>query len=50
MRETLGNVTILINNAGVVFGKSIADSDDSEILEAFKVNTLAHFWVSFITI
>ncbi len=39
-----GPVDILINNAGIVTGKPILESQDAEIRRTFDVNTLAHFW------
>ena len=38
-------VDILINNAGIVVGKSLLDASDDEILRTFDVNTLALFWM-----
>lgn len=45
VRDEVGDVAILVNNAGVVSGKNIMESDDGEIEKTFQVNTLAHFWV-----
>ncbi|TCD67550.1 hypothetical protein EIP91_012247 [Steccherinum ochraceum] len=42
--EELGHPTVLINNAGVVQGKSILDLKPEDIQQTFSVNTLAHFW------
>jgi all-trans-retinol dehydrogenase (NAD+) len=39
-----GPVDVLINNAGIVTGKPILESEDAEIRRTFDVNTLAHFW------
>lgn len=39
-----GHVEILINNAGVVQGRSILDCDDDAIERTFAINILAHFW------
>nr|KAI8731991.1 short-chain dehydrogenase/reductase 3-like [Biomphalaria glabrata] len=39
-----GQVTMLINNAGVVHGNSILSSDPADIENTFRTNTLAHFW------
>jgi all-trans-retinol dehydrogenase (NAD+) len=38
-----GPVDVLINNAGIVNGKSLLDSSDDEIERTFRVNTLALF-------
>ena len=50
IKNTIGHVSILINNAGIVFGKNIIDSNDEEIVKALDVNTLSHFWVGELTI
>jgi all-trans-retinol dehydrogenase (NAD+) len=39
-----GSVDVLINNAGIVTGKPILESEDAEIRRTFDINTLAHFW------
>lgn len=46
VKEEVGNVSILVNNAGIVNVRTIMDADDEEIVQTFRVNTLAHFWVS----
>lgn len=45
VRREVGDVTVLINNAGVMSGQTIVDSSDESIEKTFRVNTLAHFWV-----
>ncbi|KAG6842050.1 hypothetical protein C0991_003576 [Blastosporella zonata] len=42
--DEIGEPTILVNNAGVVQGKSILDLEPADIQQTFGVNTLAHFW------
>ena len=37
-------VDILINNAGIVSGKSLLDCDDAMMEKTVQVNTIAHFW------
>jgi len=44
IRSQLGVVTILVNNAGVVFGDDVLDSKDDDIVETLNVNALSHFW------
>jgi len=44
VRQDVGNVTILINNAGIVSGKSILDIPDHMVQKTFEVNTISHFW------
>ena len=46
VRSDVGDVTILINNAGIVSGKRFLEIPDESIQKTFEVNTLAHFWVS----
>ncbi len=40
----VGRVDVLINNAGVVSGKSLLEIPDAEIERTFAVNALAPFW------
>lgn len=44
IKENFGNVTLLLNNAGVVSGRALLDTPDHLIERSFNVNTLAHFW------
>lgn len=44
VKTQVGNVTILINNAGIVSGTSLLDTPDEKIERTFNVNVLAHFW------
>jgi len=41
-----GDVTILINNAGIVGGKSFLEADDAMVQKTFEVNAIAHFWTT----
>ncbi|PIL37304.1 hypothetical protein GSI_00997 [Ganoderma sinense ZZ0214-1] len=43
--EELGHPTMLINNAGVVQGKTLVDLSPEDIRQTLSVNTLAHFWI-----
>lgn len=43
----VGDVTILVNNAAVVHGKSLMDSEDDALLKSQHINTLGQFWVSY---
>ncbi|RWS05385.1 epidermal retinol dehydrogenase 2-like protein, partial [Dinothrombium tinctorium] len=40
----VGNVTILINNAGFADKKLFLDKNDEEILRTLEINTHSHFW------
>jgi len=44
VKSDLGDVDILINNAGVVTGKKILDCPDELMIKTMNVNSLAHFW------
>ena len=46
VRGEVGNVEILINNAGVVTGKRLMEATDEQIEKVFGVNTLALYWVT----
>ncbi|KAL3272787.1 hypothetical protein HHI36_014247 [Cryptolaemus montrouzieri] len=43
-KKQVGDVDILINNAGVLSGKLLMDTPDELIKRTFDVNILAHFW------
>lgn len=42
--KQVGPIDVLINNAGIVTGKSFLDCSDDEILRTMNVNTHAIFW------
>nr|XP_054756410.1 epidermal retinol dehydrogenase 2-like [Lytechinus pictus] len=44
VREDIGHVTILINNAGIVSGKKLLQCPDRLIKKTMDVNINAHFW------
>lgn len=44
VRKQLGGVDILINNAGIVSGKSFLECSDSEIERSLAINLTAHIW------
>lgn len=46
VKREVGNVSILVNNAGIVQGKRFLELSDEMVVKTFDVNTLAHFWVS----
>lgn len=43
IHEKHGDPTVLINNAGIGYGKAILNESISEIRKLFDVNVLAHF-------
>ncbi|XP_037537911.1 epidermal retinol dehydrogenase 2 [Nematolebias whitei] len=44
VKREVGDISILVNNAGIVTGKKFMDSPDSLIEKTMEVNTMAHFW------
>ncbi|XP_008590893.1 PREDICTED: short-chain dehydrogenase/reductase family 16C member 6-like [Galeopterus variegatus] len=44
VRKEVGDVTILINNAGIVTGKLFLDIPDHMVEKTFLVNAFSHFW------
>jgi all-trans-retinol dehydrogenase (NAD+) len=46
VRSEIGDVTMLVNNAGIVSGKKIFDpeNNDEYMEKTVQVNTIAHFW------
>ncbi|XP_011874885.1 PREDICTED: short-chain dehydrogenase/reductase family 16C member 6-like [Vollenhovia emeryi] len=44
VKEEIGNVTILVNNAGIMPCRTLFDYTPDEITRMFNVNVLAHFW------
>ncbi len=46
IEKDIGNVTILVNNAGIMNGfKNLTDLSEIEIRRIFDVNILSHFWL-----
>ncbi|KAH1986129.1 hypothetical protein KXV92_004572 [Aspergillus fumigatus] len=46
IRATLGEPTVLINNAGVCSGKTILGGTEADTRIQFEVNTLSHYWLA----
>ena len=46
LKQDLGTVDILINNAGVVCGKPFLECTDDQIQKTMSVNVMAHFWTT----
>lgn len=44
IKATIGTVTYLVNNAGIVAGKPILELQVNHVRRVFEVNTLSHFW------
>lgn len=45
VKEEVGKVEILVNNAGIVSGKKFLDIPDAMIEKTMLVNTMSNFWV-----
>nr|XP_056711120.1 estradiol 17-beta-dehydrogenase 11-like isoform X2 [Euleptes europaea] len=46
VKEEIGDVSILMNNAGVIAPTDLLSTEDCEIQKMFEVNILAHYWTS----
>jgi len=46
VKQEVGDVDILINNAGIVSGKKMLDCSEELIIKTMEVNTLALFWTT----
>ncbi|XP_015600662.1 short-chain dehydrogenase/reductase family 16C member 6 [Cephus cinctus] len=44
LRQEVGKVSILINNAGIVTGKKFLETPDQLIIRTMNVNVMSHFW------
>eukprot|EP00042_Codosiga_hollandica_P023815 m.96339 g.96339 ORF g.96339 m.96339 type:complete len:326 (-) comp51324_c0_seq1:92-1069(-) len=44
VKQEVGVVTILVNNAGIVTGKKLLEAADELIQKTFEVNVICHFW------
>lgn len=46
IEKDIGNVTILINNAGIVHGKKFLETSEEDNRKILDSNTFAHFWTT----
>ncbi|NXA41295.1 DHB11 dehydrogenase, partial [Eudromia elegans] len=46
VKKDIGDVSILVNNAGVITAADLLSTQDGEIEKMFEVNILAHFWTT----
>ena len=46
VRAEVGHVDIVVNNAGVVSGKTLPELTEQQILTTYRVNALALYWVT----
>jgi len=44
VKKEVGNVYLLINNAGIATGKKFMDTPDALAIKTMEVNCFAHFW------
>ncbi|XP_059419917.1 short chain dehydrogenase/reductase family 16C, member 5a [Carassius carassius] len=44
VKSEIGDVSILINNAGIVSGKRFMDTPDALVEKTLRVNAMSHFW------
>ncbi|XP_070533751.1 epidermal retinol dehydrogenase 2-like [Ptychodera flava] len=44
VKEEVGDVSILVNNAGIVTGKKFLQCPDNLVEKTMQVNAMAHFW------
>jgi len=44
VKEEAGEISLLINNAGIVTGRKFMDCTDEAIVATFDVNSMSHFW------
>ncbi|XP_055613468.1 estradiol 17-beta-dehydrogenase 11 isoform X3 [Uranotaenia lowii] len=45
IKEQVGVVTILVNNAGIMPTHPLLQQTEAEIRETFEINVMAHFWL-----
>lgn len=50
VKEEVGDVTILINNAGIMHCFTFMNYAPEKIKRVFDTNVLAHFWVIYFTL
>jgi len=46
IRKEVGEVSVLVNNAGIMPCKQFLDHEEAEIRKMFDVNVFAHFWLN----
>lgn len=46
VKAEIGDVSILVNNAGVVYTSDFFATQDPQIEKTFEINVLAHFWTT----
>lgn len=46
VKKEVGDVTILVNNAGTIYPADLLSTKDEEITKTFEINILGHFWIT----
>ncbi|XP_019782330.2 17-beta-hydroxysteroid dehydrogenase 13 isoform X2 [Lagenorhynchus albirostris] len=46
VKKEVGDVTIVVNNAGAIYPADLLSTKDEEITKTFEVNILGHFWIT----
>uniref|UniRef100_A0A8C2RE39 Estradiol 17-beta-dehydrogenase 11 n=1 Tax=Capra hircus TaxID=9925 RepID=A0A8C2RE39_CAPHI len=46
VKKEVGDVTIVVNNAGAIYPADLLSAKDEEITKTFEVNILGHFWIT----
>ncbi|XP_037686150.1 17-beta-hydroxysteroid dehydrogenase 13 [Choloepus didactylus] len=46
VKKEVGDVTIIVNNAGTIYPADLLSTKDEEITKTFEINILAHFWIT----
>uniref|UniRef100_A0A8C2V0L7 Hydroxysteroid 17-beta dehydrogenase 13 n=1 Tax=Chinchilla lanigera TaxID=34839 RepID=A0A8C2V0L7_CHILA len=46
VKKEVGDVSILVNNAGAIYPADLLSTKDEEIAKTFEVNILGHFWIT----
>ncbi|EGW14485.1 17-beta hydroxysteroid dehydrogenase 13 [Cricetulus griseus] len=45
VKKEVGDVEIVVNNAGAIYPADLLSTKDEEITKTFEVNILGHFWI-----
>lgn len=46
VKKEVGDITIVVNNAGAIYPADLLSTKDEEITKTFEVNILGHFWIT----
>lgn len=45
VKKEVGDITILVNNAGIAYVRKFENHSIDQIKDVFDVNIMAHYWV-----